>query len=278
MNVLLKSGRYDASKGAVLSYLLGTARHLMLKRLSHSRSFSMEEFTDDLNVERSIERETPLDDFARQETIEVVRAAVQSLPAAHREVIVLCELEEMDYVEAANVHAMSGRYGPFPIEPRQGTAQQKTRSDSGMTKLNAALRALDADDAKLCASAEVRERLLSKLREASRARRRKWLGVSSIAAALLLAIALYAWRIGNRQPAPETSITEVATEFLPLPYSHVPMHTVSTVRIEVPATALASFGLAPGDYRENNGTVQADVLVGEDGIARAVRFIRTIRN
>ena len=103
MNVLLKSERYDPSKGAVISYLLGTARHLMLKRLSRSRSFSMEEFTEDLNVEGSIERETPLDDFVRQETIEVVRAAVQSLPPAHREVIVLCELEEMDYVEAANV-------------------------------------------------------------------------------------------------------------------------------------------------------------------------------
>src|SRR5215813_3489204 len=92
MNVLLKSGRYDPSKGAVISYLLGTARHLMLKRLSRSRSFSMEEFTED-SIEGSIERETPLDDFERQETIEVVRAAVQSLPPAHREVVVLCELE-----------------------------------------------------------------------------------------------------------------------------------------------------------------------------------------
>ncbi len=95
MNVLLKSGRYDASKGAVSSYLLGTARHLMLRRLSHSRTYPLEEFTED--------QETPLDDLARQETIEVVRAAVQSLPPAHREAIVLCELEEMDYVEAANV-------------------------------------------------------------------------------------------------------------------------------------------------------------------------------
>ena len=103
MNVLLKSGRYDASKGAVSSYLLGTARHLMLRRLSRSSSFPMDEFNEDLNVEGSIERETPLDDFARQETIEVVRAAVQSLPPAHREVIVLCELAEMDYAEAADV-------------------------------------------------------------------------------------------------------------------------------------------------------------------------------
>src|SRR5262249_18368274 len=78
MNVLLKSGRYDPSKGAVISYLLGTARHLMLKRLRGSRSFSMEEFMEDLNVEGSIESETPLDDFEWRETIEAVRAAVQS--------------------------------------------------------------------------------------------------------------------------------------------------------------------------------------------------------
>jgi RNA polymerase sigma-70 factor (ECF subfamily) len=103
MNVLLKSGRYDASKGAVLSYLLGTARHLMLRRLSRARSFSMQEFTEDLSAAGSIEHDTPLDDFVRQETIDVVRAAVQSLPPAQREVIVLCELEEMDYAEAANV-------------------------------------------------------------------------------------------------------------------------------------------------------------------------------
>ena len=103
MNVLQKSERYDASKGAVISYLMGTARHLMLRRLSSSRSFSKAEFDENVTAEGTIERETPLDDFARQETIEIVRAAVQSLPPAHREVIVLCELEEMDYVEAANV-------------------------------------------------------------------------------------------------------------------------------------------------------------------------------
>ncbi len=148
------------------------------------------------------------------------------------------------------------------------------------SELNAALRALAADDAKLGASPEVRQRLLSELRAISRARRRRtWRRMSSVAAALLLGIALYVWRIGNRQPsAPEASITEVATEFLPLPYYHVPMNTGSTVRIQVPVTALVSFGLAPSDYPEKDGTVQADVLVGEDGLARAVRFVRPLRN
>jgi len=155
------------------------------------------------------------------------------------------------------------------------------------SKLNAAMRALAEDDAKLRSSPDVEKRLLSELRAYSRTRRRRtWLGVSSVAAALLLGMALYVWRIGNRQPsdtvqspsAPEAAITEVATEFLPLPYYHVPMNTGSTVRIQVPATALVSFGLAPNGFREGDGTVQADVLVGDDGLARAVRFVRPLRN
>src|SRR4030095_15582089 len=105
---------------------------------------------------------------------------------------------------------MSGRYSAFPVEPRQGTAQQKARqSDSGMTtndsnkhdpELSAALRALAREDAKLSSSPDVEKSLLSKVRGISRARRhRTWFAVSSVAAALLLGIALYAWRIGNRQ-------------------------------------------------------------------------------
>jgi len=154
-------------------------------------------------------------------------------------------------------------------------------------ELSAALRALSKADAKLTASPDVENRLLTEVRGISRARRRRtWFGVSSVAAALLLGIALHAWRIGNRPPletaqspsAPEEGVAEVATEFLPLPYSHVPMSMGSTVRIEVPAMTLVSFGLAPTDFREGDGTVQADVLIGEDGLARAIRFVRPLRN
>ena len=153
------------------------------------------------------------------------------------------------------------------------TTNDSNKRDSG---LSAALRALAEDDAKLSASPDVPKRLLSELRAISRARRRRtWYGVSSVAAALLLGIALYTT---VQSPSPEAAITEVATEFLPLPYYHLPMNTGSTVRIEVPATALVSFGLAPADFQEGDGTVQADVLVGEDGLARAVRFVRTLRN
>src|SRR6185312_7590831 len=44
-----------------------------------------------------------LGDLTRKETVELLRKAVLSLPARYREVVVLCEMQEMDYVEAAAV-------------------------------------------------------------------------------------------------------------------------------------------------------------------------------
>jgi len=75
-------------------------------------------------------------------------------------------------------------------------------------------------------------------------------------------------------PAPN----EVATDFLPLLYSNVPTSASRIVRVEVPRNALASFGLASFDHepRQPSETVTADLIVGDDGLARAVRFVRAI--
>ena len=164
------------------------------------------------------------------------------------------------------------------------TSQDSNKPDP---QFGAALRALAADDAKLSASPNVEKRILAEVRNISRLRRRRaWFGVGSAAAVLLLGITLNSWRIENRHPsdaalspsASEGGISEVATDFLPLPYSHVPMNMGSTVRVEVPAAALVSFGLAPLEFRKPDGTIQADVLIGDDGLARAIRFVRPLRN
>ncbi len=46
---------------------------------------------------------TPMHWAERQERMEMVRAAVVDLPAEFREVVVLCELEELSYEEAARL-------------------------------------------------------------------------------------------------------------------------------------------------------------------------------
>ena len=52
-------------------------------------------------------QENPLGDLTRKETIEEVRRAVLSLPGHYREVVVLCDLHEMDYAEASSVLSCS---------------------------------------------------------------------------------------------------------------------------------------------------------------------------
>jgi RNA polymerase sigma-70 factor (ECF subfamily) len=45
----------------------------------------------------------PLEDLSRTEAIETIRRAVLALPERYREVVVLCDLHEMTYVEAAEI-------------------------------------------------------------------------------------------------------------------------------------------------------------------------------
>jgi hypothetical protein len=66
---------------------------------------------------------------------------------------------------------------------------------------------------------------------------------------------------------------EVVTEFFPLMDPAPPMERGELLRVEVPASAMRLVGLP---VREENlaDRIQADVLVGEEGMARAIRFVR----
>jgi RNA polymerase sigma-70 factor, ECF subfamily len=97
--VLRRSGQYDAARGPVGNYLLGIARHFVLKRLG---ALYAANGTEDARHDE-VEEPTVLDHLTRAETIGTVRAAIESLPPAYREVVVLCELQEMSYEEAAGV-------------------------------------------------------------------------------------------------------------------------------------------------------------------------------
>jgi RNA polymerase sigma-70 factor (ECF subfamily) len=102
--VLRQTGRHDRLRGTTISYLFGIARHLVMKRLSARSAASFAEPGDDIASETAVtDPATVLDDLTRDETIEAVRMAVHSLPSAYREVIVLCEFQEMDYATAAGV-------------------------------------------------------------------------------------------------------------------------------------------------------------------------------
>ena len=100
--VLQQAGAYDPARGPVAGYLLGIARHLVLRQLG-SRYSACPAGGPESATASEAEQETALESLTRAETIAAVRAAVESLPPVYREVVVLCELEELDYATAAGI-------------------------------------------------------------------------------------------------------------------------------------------------------------------------------
>jgi len=86
-------GRFDPSRGSLLSFLYGIARNLLVRRLGAKQP---KEYTEEPAADDDV-----LEDLTRRETIEAVRSAVLSLPAQYREAVVLCDLENATYEDAA---------------------------------------------------------------------------------------------------------------------------------------------------------------------------------
>src|SRR5262245_19029428 len=104
--VLIRQGStFDETRGSLNSLLLGIARNVVRRRISRERIYlSLDNETDDPTIpDECVESHNLIDELARNETVELVRKAVLSLPARYREVVVLCDLHEMTYLEAASV-------------------------------------------------------------------------------------------------------------------------------------------------------------------------------
>jgi hypothetical protein len=151
--------------------------------------------------------------------------------------------------------------------------------ERGDRRLTQALRVLADADATAGASPAVEARLREAVRAIGEARRHPRAGFLAIAAALAAVAGGSTWLVARYAPEPARAVVtrEVATEFLPLAYGHLPVTDAYIVRLEVPRSALIQFGLAGPDLPQAvDETVDADVLVGLDGIARAVRFVHHV--
>ena len=66
---------------------------------------------------------------------------------------------------------------------------------------------------------------------------------------------------------------EITTDFFPMMgNSSEPLESGRMVRVELPRSALVSFGL-PMNMERAHEPIKADVLLGDDGMARALRFV-----
>jgi RNA polymerase sigma-70 factor (ECF subfamily) len=103
--VLLRDSRgYDPAKGSLSGYLFGIARKLVLRNLERGRLDTAinDEGDEGQSPEFSMTSD-PLAELSHRETIESLRRAVLALPRRYREVVLLCDLEEVDYADAAAV-------------------------------------------------------------------------------------------------------------------------------------------------------------------------------
>jgi RNA polymerase sigma-70 factor (ECF subfamily) len=104
MAIIQQTGRWNPERGGVPAYLYGIARNHVLRCLERDRRYVAIDFGEresesvDEDRSRTID---PLWDLTREERGETVRRAVSTLPPIYREVIVLCELQELSYQEAA---------------------------------------------------------------------------------------------------------------------------------------------------------------------------------
>lgn len=88
--------------------------------------------------------------------------------------------------------------------------------------------------------------------------------------------------VKKRRPAErmvaKAAPAEIATPFFALPFSDasLPLAQAAVIRVELPRSALALTGL-PVDEDRRNERVDADLVVGADGLARAIRFVRLVQ-
>lgn len=97
--------RYDPGRGSLPSYLYGVARNYVLRSFKRERPYVplLEDLnqTQEISGTRYLAAEDPLDDYSRNEVIKFVRQAVLTLPERYREVVVLCDFQELSCADAA---------------------------------------------------------------------------------------------------------------------------------------------------------------------------------
>jgi len=93
---------FKPERGTLSGYLFGIARKLALRQMERGRvDVALEPESEESTLPELAVNDDVLADLTHREGIEALRRAVTALPRRYREVVALCDLEELDYADAA---------------------------------------------------------------------------------------------------------------------------------------------------------------------------------
>jgi len=99
--VLRDAGRYEPGRSTVTAWLCGIARNHARRRLDREgRMVPLGTREDEVESEPAVHPD-PVSDIADGQRVEALRRAILKLPGRYREVVVLCDLQELSYADAA---------------------------------------------------------------------------------------------------------------------------------------------------------------------------------
>lgn len=95
---------YDPAKGTLAGYLFGIARNVLRRQMEKGLlDVPLEDDPLDCDEAGLAVQPDVLAELDRRERLELLRKSVSALPEPYREVLVLCDLEEMSYPAAAAI-------------------------------------------------------------------------------------------------------------------------------------------------------------------------------
>lgn len=109
VNLIHHADRFDPARGSVRSFLYGIARNCLLQHFERERPYVQYDGDIAENESSALRKAwrpdltNPLAQLTTAELLDDLRQAVLTLPLKYREAVVLCDLQEMDYVDAAAV-------------------------------------------------------------------------------------------------------------------------------------------------------------------------------
>jgi RNA polymerase sigma-70 factor (ECF subfamily) len=96
VTVIHEARRFQVGRSGVVAWLLGIARNYARRRLAEPRHDGLSDPQDEPRQE-----DDPVGAIDRERQMRDLRKALEDLPVVYREAVVLCDLEELSYADAA---------------------------------------------------------------------------------------------------------------------------------------------------------------------------------